>query len=109
MCFDRWNTAEGYYWFDVLWGPTDYGERLDRMGFRPGACAKFESADADVKEIYGRLVMRHHRLFVGYERYHRRNPKSPSWPGASNMPRGMWRWLESVGALDAVLLMTREA
>jgi hypothetical protein len=58
----------------------------------------------EAKAIYGRLVREHNRLYVGYGRYQKRNPKAPSWPGTNNM-RNVRDWLKSVGALAAVEAM----
>lgn len=108
MCyFNRWNVVEAYYWYDVLWAPSEYSARLHALRFRPGGSARLENADEDVKSIYGRLVMKHNRLWIGYERYRRRHPSAPSWPGTQNMRCSAREWLQAHGLLDAVRMMTR--
>jgi hypothetical protein len=107
MWFDRWDVCEAYYWLDTLWGPTPYGIRLHRLRFSLGVCARLESMNENAKAIYGRLVREHHRLYVGYTRYQKRNPRAPMWPGTNNM-RSVSEWLRSIGALEAVESMVRE-
>lgn len=109
--FDRFAVCEAYYWYDVLWGPTPYGARLHRIGYRPGICASLEKADDEVKVLYGRLVREHNRLYVGHERLYRRARgrchSVRSWPGTSHMGTGgAWGYLQTQGLLDAVYAVT---
>ncbi len=103
--FDRWDVCEAHYMFDVLWGPTEYGQRLRKIGYKPSCLSRLESMSDNAKEIYGHLVKDHNRIYVAFERYARRAPNAPSWPGTNNMPHGTIVWLESQGILDAVLSM----
>ncbi len=108
MYFDRFDICEAYAMFDMLWGPTPYGQRLYRMRFKASVFASLEGMTENSKAIYGALVRKHHRLLTGYERYAKRNRNAPSWPGTRNMPRGDVRaWLASIGALDAVEAMVQ--
>lgn len=109
MHFDRFDICAAYHMFDVLWGPSDYAAKLRRLRYRPSVREEYlEHLSENAKEIYGALVLRHHRLLVGFERYARRNQSAPSWPGTNNMPRGDVRaWLKSIGALSAVESMVR--
>jgi hypothetical protein len=103
MSFDRCDICEAYYTYDALWGPTPYGARLRRMHFRPGILIALENLNENAKAIYGALVRREQRLYVGYERYYRRAPNPVPWPGTFNMPAGNVRvWLILKGLLKAV-------
>lgn len=104
--FDRWAIAQAYYWYDVLWGPTPYGSRLHGIGYKPACSERLEDLEPLAKEIYGRLVREHNRLYVGYTRYQKRNPDAPQWPGTRNM-RSVRDWLSGIGALAAVESMVR--
>lgn len=106
MYFNRWDICEAYWWFDTLWGPTEYAVRLRAINFRPGVISRMEDMGENAKAIYGRLVREHHRLYVGYTRYQKRNRKAPQWPGTRNMV-SVVSWLKSVGAYEAVLAMVR--
>ncbi len=89
--------------YDVLWAPTPYAARLNRLQFRSGLDARLYKLTPESKYIYGALVKRHNRLYVGFERLARRNPRlGLRWPGTSNMKRGPRDWLKSVGLLEAV-------
>lgn len=101
---NRYTLLFAYAWYAQLWGPTRYAARLHRLGVRLGPCARLERENFDVKEAYGRIVRREHRLYVGFERLYRRHPQiAGSWPGTSNMPRGdIGAWLRSRGLYDAV-------
>jgi hypothetical protein len=103
--FNRFDICEAYALYDMLWGPTEYGVRLHRIQFRMSPLRTLENASEEVKRIYGSLVRKHNRLYVAYERYHRRNPKSPMWPGTQNMRGGASAWLRSIGVLEAVELL----
>ena len=102
--FDRFDICAAYWMFDILWNPTEYSPRLRRLGYAPSYREQFlENLSDNAKEIYGALVRRHHALMVGFERYAKRNPIGPKWPGTYNMPRGDTRaWLASQGILTAV-------
>jgi hypothetical protein len=102
--FNRWHVCEAYYWYDTLWGPTPYGARLHAIGFSPGCGARLEDMEPEAKAIYGRLCREHHRLYIAYGRYQKRNRNAPQWPGTNNM-RSVRAWLESIGALAAVETM----
>lgn len=104
MYFNRFDVCEAYYWYDVLWSPTEYGARLHKIGFRPSCLARLKNMSENAKTIYGKLVRENHRLYIGYNRYQRRNPNAPMWPGTANM-RNVREWLARVGALAAVEAM----
>jgi hypothetical protein len=104
--FDRFEVCEGYRLYDELWGPTEYGARLYKVRYRPACNASLETAEPLAKWIYGRLVRKHERLYVGYERLHRRLKSSPPWPGTAHMRNGARAWLAFNGYLQAVLLYT---
>jgi hypothetical protein len=107
--FDRFDICEAYAFYDMLWGPTEYGAQLRRIGFRLSPIARLETLDENAKAIFGSLVRKHNRLYVAYERFHRRSPNAPAWPGTLNMPRGDVRaWLKSQGILSAVESMVQE-
>jgi hypothetical protein len=104
---DRFGVCEAYSHYDTLWGPTPYGVRLHRIGYRPGILQCLEKADDDVKWRYGRLVREHNRLYVGYERLRRKaNGRAAwlieSWPGTQNMKGCARDWLQKRGLLRAV-------
>lgn len=110
MCrFDRSSVAFSYAWYSLLWSPTEYDARLHRLRVRLGAVARLESADEDIKHGYGTLVMRHNRLYVGFNRLYRRGKTKIQWPGTNNMRHGLIQWLKSNGLYEAVLAVTREA
>jgi hypothetical protein len=103
MSFDRFDICEAYYMYDVLWGPTPYGARLHRMKYKPHHSLDLDTMSENAKAIYGALVRRHQRLYVGYERYYRRASNPIPWPGIMNMPAGNARvWLILRGLLKAV-------
>ena len=109
MNFDRFAVCEAYYWYDTLWGPTPYGARLHKIGYRPGICQRLENADEDTKAIYGRLVREHQRLYIGYERLRRKASGRTTlrpWPGTAHMGRSAWNWLYARGLIDAVYAVT---
>jgi len=99
--FDRFDVCEAFYMYDVLWGPTPYGARLHALKFRPSPTMSLEKLSENGKAIYGRLVRERERLYVGYTRYQKRNPRAPQWPGTNNM-RSVRDWLKTIGALAAV-------
>lgn len=105
MSCDRTTLLFAYAWYVMHWGPTRdrRAERVvNRYRVSLGMCARFETADQDVKEAYGRIVRKNEGLYVGYERLYRRGKVGP-WPGTQNLPRGDARaWLRSQGLLEAV-------
>ncbi len=103
--FDRFDICEAYAQYDILYGPTEYAQRLREIDFRLGCLARLENMNENAKEIFGRLVIKHNRLYTAYGRYQKRNPKAPQWPGTYNMPQGERAWLKSVGALEACEVM----
>lgn len=112
--YTRHDIAFAYAWYDLLWSPTRYGQRLHRLGVKLGVCARLETEDSGVKQIYGSIVRREHRLYVGFGRLKKKmgDRLSVQWPGTNNMPKGEWAWLKSEGLLDAVLAQvgdTRES
>ncbi len=111
MCeFNRWDVVSAYYWYSVLWGPTQYDKRLHMLKYKPSVFACLEDADYVTKLIYGRLVMRHQRLYIGFNRLYKRKKVKNDWPGTYNMPgNDIERWLKGKGLLEAVLSVTREA
>ena len=108
--FDRFDTCAAYWMYDILWNPTEYAPRLRRLGYKPSYREEFlENLSDNAKEIYGALVKKHNALMVGFERYAKRNPDAPSWPGTRNMPRNdPSAWLKSQGILSAVESMVRQ-
>lgn len=115
--YDRFSVCNAYNMYATGYNGSpeanEYFNRLSRIGFSPGmgACEIENYIDDDreeVSRIYGDLVMKHNRLYVGYERYRRRNPKVWPWPGTSNMPRGAWEWLKSQGLLAVIDCYTRD-
>ena len=110
MYFDRFDICAAYYMYDILWNSTAYAAKLRRIGYRPSCSEEFlENLSENAKEIYGALVRRHNRLYVCWERYARRNPNAPAWPGTDNMPRRDARaWIKSLGVLRAVESMVSE-
>ncbi len=102
--FDRFDICSAYHMYDILWNPTEYAARLRRLNFRPSHSEEFlEGLSENAKEIYGALVLKHERIHVAWERYARRNPNAPRWPGTNNMPGNDPRaWMESQGLLRAV-------
>lgn len=109
--FDRFDICEAYAMYATLWAPEPHkiNARLRRLQFRPRVTMALENLSENSKEIYGALVKKHERLYVGFERLSRRMPECPAWPGTANMPRGDVRtWLKSKNLLPAVeSLVTR--
>jgi hypothetical protein len=99
---NRFDICEAYALYDTLWGPTPYGSRLRKIGFRAAPSLSLETASAEVKAIYGRIVRAHNRLYVAYDRYARRNPRALAWPGTRNMPRGASAWVRDAGLTAAI-------
>lgn len=108
--FNRFDICAAYYMYNTLWGPTPYGAKLNRLKYRPAPSEQFlEILSENAKEIYGSLVRKHQALYVAYERYARRNPNAPSWPGTNNMPgNDPHAWMKSHGILSAVESMVQE-
>lgn len=110
MC-DRWTLVEAIYWYADHWhgGQSSYTYALFcRAGriFRPGPCARFESADPEVRRVYGDLVRKHEGPSVAYERLHRRRPDLfPAWPGARNIRslRPYHSFVQSLGFDPSIL------
>lgn len=103
MYFDRHDICAAYAMYDLLWGPTPYGSRVRRVGFRLGYDASLEKLSENSKAIYGRLVREHNRLYVAFSRFQKRNRNAPQWPGTYNMPgNDPRRWLQKKGLLAAV-------
>jgi hypothetical protein len=102
--YSRTDILFAYAWYAMLWGPTAYGQRLHRMRVRLGVCARLETEDQAVKEVYGRIVRREHASYVGFSRLQKRakGRLALSWPGTNNMPRGVRAWLQSEGIDQAV-------
>lgn len=104
MICSRYDVVFAYAWFELLWGPTRYGARIRRLGVRFGQLASLE--EPSVKQVYGAIVRREHRYFVGFERLRRKMGArlGLQWPGTRNMPLGDERaWLAAQGILDGVL------
>jgi len=104
MYFDRFDICEAYAMYDMLWGPTEYAARLHRIKFRASPLRSLENMSENAKEIYGRLVREHQRIYIAWERYQRRkHARKLAWPGTRNMPGGdPYRWLRKQGLLTAV-------
>ena len=103
--YSRFDILFAYAWYAMLWGPTAYGARLHRLGVKLGVCARLETEDRTVKEVYGAIVRREHASYVGFSRLARRAGKrlGLQWPGTNNMPGNNPRkWLASIGLDRAV-------
>lgn len=109
--FDRFDICEAYQMYATLWAPDPIkiNDRLRRIQFKPGISLRLENLTENSKQIYGQLVCRHERLYVGFERLYRRMPNCPVWPGTSNMPGGdARRWLKQNNLLEAVESMVSQ-
>lgn len=83
-------------WYDMLWGPSKYGALVHRYRVNVGCDARFEKADEEVKRIFGKLTLRHNRVYVGFERLRRRARDrlgKLEWPGTRHMPEGARAWV----------------
>jgi len=102
MYFNRFDVCEAYALYDMLWGPTPYGCRLYNLGYRSRILLDLDTANENVKAIYGGFVRRHNRLYIAYSRYSRRNSHAQKWPGTNNMKTGAYGWLRERGLLEAM-------
>jgi hypothetical protein len=94
--FNRWDVCEAYALFADLWGPNEYGARLHKLKYHnPYLC--LETASPEVKQIYGRLVRKHERLYVAHCRYSRRRFGRETWPGTAHMWPTVKGWLDRHG------------
>ena len=110
-CYTRHDVAFAYAWYSLLWAPSGYEARLSRMGVHLGVCARLETEDEGVKQVYGAIVKREHPLYVGFERLQKRAKGrlgKLSWPGTWNMRGGCRMWLRELGILEAVEAMVSQ-
>jgi hypothetical protein len=96
--FNRWDVCDAYALYALMWGPTEYGARLHKIGYHNPEVS-FESVSPEAREIYGRLVRKHERLYVAHCRYSRRRFKCETWPGTANMFPTVRGWLDRHGLL----------
>lgn len=97
----RESIAFAWEYYAVNWGPIDRSTHVNL-----GPCATLETEDdEEIKQVYGAIVKREQRLYVGFERLSRKAGRRMrlSWPGTSHMKRGAWSYLESERLLNAVL------
>jgi hypothetical protein len=53
---NRFDFLEAMALYAHEYGDYEVVGRLDRLGFRLGCCSRIETADAEVKRIYGAIV-----------------------------------------------------
>lgn len=120
MTWDRFSVCTAYaiYASDYNGSREAYAyqtrlRRIFRASPSLGGINDYRDDDRDeVSRIYGNLVMRHNRTYVGYERLLRRSrgrvKRAVHWPGTANMGTGERAWCARLGLLDAVDSYTRD-
>jgi len=108
---DRHTIMLAYALYDFLWSPSPYGERIYKLGIRlSDSDSRLETAEPEVKQVYGEIVKRHNRGYIAFERLARKAKGRLGrlvWPGTQNLPQGMpYRYFDTLGITEAIWMMT---